>query len=34
MQDELTNIKNVLVDGLKFINNGFTNLYLDETASK
>ena len=34
MQDELTNIKNVLVDGLKFINNGFANLYLDETASK
>lgn len=34
MQNELENIKNVLIDNLKFINNGFANLYLDETASK
>lgn len=34
MQSDLENIKTVLLENLSFINNGFANLYLDETASK
>ena len=34
MQIEAENIKNSLLEKLKFFNNGFANVYLDETASK
>lgn len=34
MQNEAENIKNSLLEKLKFFNNGFANVYLDETASR